>query len=55
MTKLIGKPQFRGFMVRCEPVIWMTSELAKNWLEVVWNRCQGFFCENGGDVASGCI
>lgn len=51
MTKLIGKPWFRGFMVRCEHISCMTGELAMDWLEVVWNiRPEILLCKWGISV-----
>jgi len=38
VTKLIGKLCFREFVVRFKLRSWMSSELSKDWLEVVWNR-----------------
>jgi len=50
VTKLIGKLWFREFMVRFELRSWMSSELSKDWLEVVWNRRPGILLRKWGMV-----
>jgi hypothetical protein len=45
---VIGKLWFRGFMFRFELRSWMSSELSKDWLEVVWNRGPGILLRKWG-------
>jgi hypothetical protein len=47
--KNVPKEQLpRGIIVRCQPKGWMTSDLMKDWLLVVWNRRPGALLRKRG-------
>ena len=41
----------RGIIVRCQPEVWMISELMKDYLLMIWNRRPGALLRKWGMLA----